>query len=77
MLVLLVDERHHYSDVERVLWREVCLHHGLVVDLVAGRPEPGVLLLVQRGRHLHLLSHPPAHLLVVVLVRVTISLHCK
>ena len=76
-MISLVDERHHYSDVKRVLWREMSLHHRLVVHLVPGRPEPGVLLLVQRGRHLPLLPHPPPHLLVVVLVRVTTSLHCK
>ena len=76
-MISLVDERHHYSDVKRVLWREMCLHHRLVMDLVAGGPEPGVLLLVQRGGHLHLLPHPPAHLVVVVLVRVTRALHCK
>ena len=29
-MISLVDERHHYSDVKRVLWREMCLHHRLV-----------------------------------------------
>ena len=77
MIVSLVDERHHYSDVQRVLRGEMCLHHRLVVDLVAGRPEPGVLLLVQRARHLHLLPDPPAHLVVVVGVRETVRLRCK
>ena len=77
MLVSLVDERHHYSDVKRVLWREMCLDDRLVMDLVAGGPEPGVLLLVQRARHLHLLPDPPAHLVVVVGVRETVRLRCK
>ena len=64
-MISLVDERHHDSNMKRVLWWEVSLHHRLVVDLVPGRPEPGVLLRVQRARHLHLLPHPPPHLVVV------------
>ena len=75
-MISLVDERHHDSNVKRVLWRQMSFHHRLVMDLVPGRPEPGVLLVVQGGGHLHLLPHPPPHLLVVGSV-VTISLHCK
>ena len=74
--ILQVDERHHYSDVKRVLRWKMSLDDRLVVDLIPDIPEPGVLLVVQGGGHLHLLPHPPPHLLVVGSV-VAASLHCK
>ena len=64
---LLVDEWHHDSDVQGVLRRQVSLDHRLVVYLVPGSPEPGVLLVVQILRHGDLLPDPPDHLGVVVL----------